>query len=124
MRLESFVRGSWMSPGQDLAEIHSAVEIAKAGGPFSSAIRIVSVGTAEPSKAQLLRDLAAVPRLATVVLYDRADGKLYEVRVDLGAHARRSITAVPGAQPSIMLDEFGRLSEIVKAVNGAGRGSA
>src|SRR5687768_6779595 len=25
MRLESFVRGSWMSPGQELAEVRSAV---------------------------------------------------------------------------------------------------
>ena len=69
--------------------------------------RLVYVALAEPDKSVVLGwDGTAAPRKALAVTYAKPAGLTWMITVDLAAEAVTARVPVPGAQPSIMIDEW------------------
>jgi primary-amine oxidase len=69
--------------------------------------RVVSVALAEPDKSVVLSwDGTALPRKALAVTYAKPAGLTWMITIDLAAGAVTARVPVPGAQPSIMIDEW------------------
>jgi len=97
-------------------EIRSVVELVRQSGRISGKARFIVVTLHEPPKKDVLefRPGAALDREASVVLLDNADGATYEAVVSLNRREIRHWKHVPGAQPSITLDEFFECEEALK----------
>ena len=96
-------------------EIADSVAIAKEAGKVKETTRFVVVNTLEPPKAEVIAGPSGIVRQALVVLYDLQSRSLSELTVDLAGRKVTNQKNIPGAQPSIMLDEFDRAAEAVKA---------
>lgn len=97
-------------------EIASAVSAVKGSPRFVEGSLFAIVALNEPAKARILSSEAtAIPREAFVVLLDRDHNKTNEVIVDLGSGAIKSWTTIPGVQPSVVIEEYTIVPEIVKA---------
>ena len=95
-------------------EITRAASILRSGPAAAPSFRFVAINLREPDK-QLLKSGSPLPRTADSVLIDRASGTAYEAIVDLTAGTVASFQALPaGAQPPVMLDEFGEAEENCK----------
>jgi len=78
--------------------------------------RLVSVALAEPDKSVVLSwDGTPLPRKALAVTYARPAGLTWMTTIDLSAGTVTTRVPVPGAQPSIMIDEWMANAEGVKA---------
>jgi primary-amine oxidase len=99
------------------AEISQAVSIARTSPELGQHIRFATVTLHEPAKSNVISFKAGDPieREAFIVLLDNATGMTYEVVVSLTQTRITSLKAIPGAQPSIMLDEFIECEAAVKA---------
>jgi primary-amine oxidase len=95
---------------EEIAEAVAAVRRAK---PELTAVRFPTVRLAYPAK-EAVRSGTAGPRTAFLVVYDRADGTTYEVRVDLTSGKVADWRNVPDVQPPIMIEEIMELDDIVK----------
>lgn len=104
-------------PLDDLSvdELAVAVAVTKESSEWTPASRLVVVNRYEPPKAQVLTNPSAIGRHALVVLYDLATRKLSELRVDLANRRIADKKDIPNVQPSIMLDEYEHLIQIVKS---------
>lgn len=104
-------------PLDDLSadEINTAVAVVKESSEWTQNTRIVVVTRLEPPKAQVLTNPSSINRQALVVIYESQARRLAEVRVDIANRRIVDKKDIPNAQPSIMLDEFDKLAEIVKA---------
>jgi primary-amine oxidase len=99
---------------EEIARVAAAVRTC---ADFGLDIRFVSIGLAEPAKADLAawHSGIAVSRLAFVSLYDVAQRCAYEVTVDLPEGRVATVLARPGLQPGIVLEEFALCQAAVKA---------
>jgi primary-amine oxidase len=78
--------------------------------------RLVSVALAEPDKSVVLSwDGTPLPRKALAVTYAKPAGLTWMITIDLTAGAVAAMVPVPGAQPSIMIDEWMANAEGIKA---------
>jgi primary-amine oxidase len=100
-------------------EITTAVALLKSERPLSGLMRFVSLTLHEPTKgeAQAFQAGDPVVRRAFVVLLDKSEGgsNTYEVAVNITEGRVESWQAVPGVQPSVMLEEFFACEQAVKA---------
>ena len=100
-------------------EIAAAVAIVRAHSANSEQLRFVSVTLHEPPRDVMLsfKPGDEVPREAFLVLLDKTGGvgATYEAIVDINAGSVTSWQHIPGAQPSIMLEEFFACEQAVKA---------
>jgi primary-amine oxidase len=99
------------------AELEETVRILERENLLGEALRICSINLVEPAKSfvEKHRNGAAFERKALAVLLDRAKRTAYEVVVDLAAGSVESSKEFPsGVQPSIMLDEFGEVEQVVQ----------
>src|SRR4051794_24274413 len=97
-------------------EIAAAVGILRRDRELTGTYRFASVVLHEPAK-DAVRDWdgnGSIEREARVILLDRSDGMAYEGVVSLSAGEVRSWRDLPGMQPSIMLDEFVEVEEMLK----------
>jgi primary-amine oxidase len=100
------------------AEISAAATALREAGHVGPTCRFVSLGLREPAKDALLAfDSAgsAVPREATAVVLDRADGRTFEATVSLTDSAVTRWEHVPGVQPQVTGEEFLACDEIVRS---------
>ena len=97
-------------------EIEMAVAIVTADTRVNDVHRFVSVTLNEPDKQSVLEYAMDrhVEREAFAVLLDRSSGHCIEAIVSLTQSAVTSWTAIEGAQPAIMLDEFVECEAAVK----------
>ena len=96
-------------------EITRAVAALKRGQASADSFRFVQVELHEPSKSALRGDLSAIIRQADAVLIDRANGRSYDARIDLGTDTVSHWSEWPAhVQPPIMLDEFAEVEENCK----------
>lgn len=106
-------------PLDDLSsdEIKSAVSIVRATLTLSPECRFPIIYLEEPSKDSILKyqEGKSLPRLAHVGILEASQRKFWEVIVDLNTKKIIKSTDRPGVQPPILLDEYARLSDIVKA---------
>jgi primary-amine oxidase len=88
-------------------EVQSAVEILKQAGRVTPTTRFVSVGLKEPAKAlvQAFAGDPVAPREAFVVLFDNALNACYEATLSLTDRTLVNWLHVPGAQPTMTIDE-------------------
>jgi primary-amine oxidase len=98
-------------------EIVGAWEILRTQRAPGPRTRVVSIALQEPPKETVLgyRPGAALERAAAVVLMDTAQGTTYEAVVSLSRKQVLAWRAVPGVQPSIVLDEFFECEAAVRA---------
>jgi len=96
-------------------EIAAAATVLREERGLAASVRFVSVTLLEPDKAALAVGKADQPRLAVVVLYDRATRQTIEAVVDLGARSVAAWQVREGVQPSLMLEEFFQAEEITRA---------
>jgi len=95
-------------------EISAAASVLKEGPARADTFRFAGITLREPDK-QSLKSGQPVPREADAILIDRSTGTAYEAVVDLDASTVTAWTALPsGAQPPVMLDEFGEAEENCK----------
>ena len=98
------------------AELEETVRILARENHLGDNMRICSINLMEPAKGfvEKHRNGAPFERKALAVLLDRAKRTAYEATVDLVDRSVGSITEfASGVQPSIMLDEFGEVEQIV-----------
>ena len=98
-------------------EVAAAWEILRTQRALGPRTRVVSIALQEPSKdiVRAHRPGDPLERAAAVVLMDRAEGTTYEAVVSLSGKHVVSWQAVPGVQPSIVLDEFFECEAAVRA---------
>jgi len=98
------------------AEIETAVAIVRRERALGEDVLFVSVALHEPPKDVVLgfRDGDAIERRAFLVLRDRKARATCEAVVSLAPGAVVSWREVPGAQPSITMDEFFACERLVR----------
>jgi primary-amine oxidase len=98
-------------------EITAAVHIVRTERNLHERVRFASVTFHEPPKEVVLNFKQGDPitRAAFIILLDNTDGATYEVIVSITEGTVTSWRHIPGAQPSIMLDEFFECEQAVKA---------
>jgi primary-amine oxidase len=97
-------------------ELDQAVSILARENYLKEGARIVSINLMEPPKSSVekYKPGSSFERKALAVLLDRTKRASYEAVVDLVANSVASVTELPtGVQPSIMLDEFGEVEQMV-----------
>ncbi len=98
------------------AELEETVRILARENHLGDNMRVCSINLIEPAKGfvEKHRNGAPFERKALAVLLDRAKRTAYEATVDLLDQSVISVTEfASGVQPSIMLDEFGEVEQIV-----------
>src|SRR6202522_2486476 len=98
------------------AELQEAVEILAREKYLGDDVRIASINLIEPAKSLVEKHKPGSPfeRKALAVLLDRGKRASYEVVVDLAGKSVVSVTQLPSdVQPSIMLDEFVEVEQMV-----------
>ncbi|MBR1217710.1 primary-amine oxidase [Bradyrhizobium sp. U87765 SZCCT0131] len=108
-----------------LQEIELATSLLTASQKLGPETRFAMVHLAEPTKAELAAHAggAALARRAFLLVLDARTGAAHEAVVDLTAGAvsqwaRLPNDAAPYGQPPVMLEEFARCEQIVKADEG------
>ena len=98
-------------------EVTGAWEILRTQRTLGARVRVVSIALQEPPKESVLahRPGDAADRTVEVVLMDGAEGTTYEAVVSLSRKQVVAWQAVPGVQPSIVLDEFFECEAAVRA---------
>lgn len=97
-------------------EIAAAVDVVKRDSRFVAGSLFAIVALQEPPKAAVLAsDPKTIAREAFVVLMDRDHNRTNEIVVDLRERAVRRWTHVEGVQPSVVIEEYTIVPEIVKA---------
>lgn len=98
------------------SEISSTVAFLQSEKSLTPSMRFVSIFLKEPSKSFILNYKPGDPfiRETFSVILDKGDGKAYEVIVNLTEKKLISFTHKPGIQPSIMLDEFFEVDDLVR----------
>lgn len=97
-------------------ELAYATKILKRVQPDAERLRFVFIDVDEPSKEELQNWPAdSPPRRVMLVGWDRSALTLYEAVVDLTTRELTSWTAVPGAQPAMILEEWKAVGPVVKA---------
>jgi primary-amine oxidase len=87
-------------------EVRSAVDLLKKAGKVTPTTRFVSVALREPDKALVAgRGERPVAREAFAVLFDNAANACYEATVSVTDGALLTWVHVPGAQPTMTIDE-------------------
>ncbi len=97
-------------------ELEQTVRILAREKYLSDSVRIGSINLAEPAKHLMETWAPGAPfeRKALVVLLDRGGRTSFEAEVDLIAESVASVRELPsGLQPSIMLDEFIEVEQMV-----------
>jgi primary-amine oxidase len=89
------------------AEVASAVHILKDAGKVTPTTRFISVSLREPPKESVhqLDPKNPPPRQAFAVLFDNATNSCYEATLDLKAAKLTKHVHIPGAQPTMSIDE-------------------
>jgi primary-amine oxidase len=89
-------------------EIAAASQILKDSGKLTLSARFSTIVLNEPPKAEVLnyKPGDAFRREAFVVAYDRANNRTFDGVVDLKAKSVKSWREVPGAQPSLMIEDI------------------
>jgi primary-amine oxidase len=105
-----------------LEEIGAATALLTAAKDLGPAHRFAMVRLEEPSKAEIKAG-GALPRLAFLLVLDRATGDTFEAIVDLTAGNVSSWTRLPFdeapyGQAPVMIEEFFRCEAVVKADTG------
>src|SRR5205807_1238319 len=97
-------------------EITAAVHIVRTERNLHERVRFASVTLHEPPKEVVLNFKQGDPvtRAAFIILLDNTDGATYEAVVSVTEGKVTSWRHIPGAQPSIMLDEFFECEQAVK----------
>ncbi|MBM3138886.1 MAG: primary-amine oxidase [Chloroflexi bacterium] len=97
-------------------EVERAAALCRQRHP-SEQLRFVTIALEEPAKAAVAAFRAGGPieRRAAVVAIDRADGRVFEGRVDLAAGAVEAWTHRPGVQPYPILEEFADADRVIRA---------
>ncbi|WP_380173537.1 primary-amine oxidase [Kineococcus sp. DHX-1] len=100
----------------DAEEFGRNLEVLRGSGRLAPSMRFAGVVLAEPPKADVLawRPGDDVPRRARSIVWDRADGRTYDVLVDLVAGAVEHFEHLPGVTPNFTLDEFHEAEEALK----------
>ncbi len=95
----------------------SGIEALRAADHFREGTFVPTLVLREPSKQAVTSWTPGAPlqREAFAVVLDRKNNKTGEAVIDLGKKTVTSWTEVAGGQPSVMVDEFNRVPEIVKA---------
>jgi primary-amine oxidase len=99
-----------------VAELDEAVDILRRENYLGESIRVASINLIEPAKSFIEGYKLGTPfdRKALAVLLDRGKRTSYEAVVDLDRQSVTSSTELPnGIQPSIMLDEFLEVEQMV-----------
>ena len=98
-------------------EITAAVNIVRTERNLHERVRFASITLHEPPKEAVLNFKQGDPvtRAAFIILLDNRDGATYEAIVSITEGKVTSWRHIPGAQPSIMLDEFFECEQAVKA---------
>ena len=89
------------------AEVEQAVALLKKEGKVTPTTRFVSVSLKEPSK-EFVHGFAGktkIPRAALAILFDNATNSCYEATVSLTENSLVSYKHLPGAQPTMTVDE-------------------
>lgn len=94
-------------------EIAIAVKAVKGSPRYVEGSLFAVVSLNEPAKARVLA--GDVPREAFVVLLDRDHNRTNEVIVDLAGGAIRAWNVVADVQPSVVIEEYTIVPEIIKA---------
>ena len=98
------------------AEIEAACAATTASGRVSPGVRFVYCALAEPPKADVLAWAGTpLPRLVTVVTYDRPAKLTQWVTVSLHDGAVVDVSDVPGAHVPILLEEWTADADAIKA---------
>jgi primary-amine oxidase len=97
-------------------EIAAAVQIVRTERSLHERVRFASVNLHEPAKEVVLNYASGTPieRAAFIILLDNIDGATYEAVVSITEGRVISWQHIPGAQPSIMLDEFFECEQMLK----------
>jgi primary-amine oxidase len=98
------------------AELEEAVRILGQEKYLGGTVRIASLNLVEPARALVEKHQPGAPfeRKAQAVLLDRGKRASYEAVVDLVSKSVTSVSQLPsGVQPSIMLDEFSEVEQVV-----------
>ncbi|QDU28149.1 Copper methylamine oxidase precursor [Anatilimnocola aggregata] len=99
------------------AELNRSVDLICAGHGKRGELLFPMLALQEPTK-QELHGLAAgksVPRRASAVVLDRQARRSYEATVDLAAGKLTSWQELPGIHPTVLLEEYERVANIVRA---------
>ncbi|MEM6432944.1 MAG: primary-amine oxidase [Cyanobacteria bacterium P01_D01_bin.115] len=98
-------------------EIKAAVSIVKAEKALTDSFRFATVTLKEPEKQTVLNFRLGDPiaRAVFMILLDNTTATTYEAVVSLSEQRLVTWDAIPGVQPSIMLDEFVACEAAVKA---------
>ena len=97
-------------------EIATAVKVVQGDARFVAGSLFAIVGLNEPPKSAVLAaKAAAIPRQAFVVLMDRDHNRTSEIVVDLARRAIEAWKDVAGVQPSMVIEEYTIIPEIVRA---------
>jgi primary-amine oxidase len=86
-------------------EVKQAVGLLKKAGKVTPTTRFVSVALREPEKSAVYRPAASIRREALAVLFDNAANACYEASVSLTDEKLLDWKHVPGAQPTMTIDE-------------------
>lgn len=97
------------------SELAEATRIVKRAELLSDDFRFVFIDLDEPSKDELRNwPDEPVPRRAMIVGLNRATATLHEVLVSLSSGEVLKSTAVPGAQPAMILEEWESVAPVLK----------
>jgi primary-amine oxidase len=98
-------------------EIKATVEVLKASGKISAASRFPLIALNEPPKQEVLAFKAGsqMRREAFAVVYERASNKTSEAIVDIKNKSVISWKEVPGAQPTMLMEDYVMMQSIVRA---------
>ncbi|MGZ3711291.1 MAG: copper amine oxidase, partial [Bdellovibrionota bacterium] len=104
-------------PFDDLSvsEIKQVVKIIRESKQFPLDVRFPVVKRAEPKKADWLAGKAKDERLAYAAIFDIHRAMLTEVIADLHTNKILSAKELPGIQPPVLLEEYDRAREIIRA---------
>ncbi|MBI3649510.1 MAG: primary-amine oxidase [Acidobacteria bacterium] len=96
-------------------EIAATVAVLKSAGKVTDASRFPMIALQEPPKAEVLnfRTGERFRREAFVIIYERATNQTFEAVVDLNKKTLASWKAVPGVQPSFMVEDYLLTQQIV-----------
>ncbi|MBK7601394.1 MAG: primary-amine oxidase [Acidobacteria bacterium] len=98
-------------------EIAAATKILKESGRLPAGVRFQTIVLREPPKAEVLgfKSGDKFRREAFFIGYERAGNKTYEAVVDIRGGQVISAREIPGAQPSLMLDDVLMFQSIVRS---------
>jgi len=87
------------------AEVAQAVSILREHGKLVATTRIVSIALKEPLKELVHSGASEIPREAFAVLFDNGANACYEAALSLVSGSLLSFLHIPGAQPTMTIDE-------------------